>query len=246
MGDRIMRNYPDRGMHGTVVRGLGVRIVQGAILTGQVLNLDELGESFDVSRTVMREAVKVLAAKGLLDARPKRGTSVRDRKDWNLLDPDVLRWQYELDGDPAADMLDKLAEVRAIIEPASAALAARRRTAEDLVAMDNALAVMRQTGGDAESMTQSDAQFHRALLHATHNELLVQMEIVIDAGLHVRNRYVHRHSVAVQPSHIAHARVLEAVRARDAEAARSDMCDLLDRAAEDVRNLRRKVSREEA
>src|ERR1041384_698122 len=91
-----VRTYPRRGLHGAVVHDIGVRIVRGDLQPGDPLPTEEeLGSQLAVSRTVLREAVKVLAAKRLVDSRPKTGTRVLDRSDWNLLDPDVLAWQFE-------------------------------------------------------------------------------------------------------------------------------------------------------
>lgn len=238
-----MRGYPERGLHGQVVRDIGSRIVHGDLGAGSTLDPEFIGEQFGVSRTVVREAFKVLGAKGLLDARPKRGTVVVDREQWNLLDPDVLRWQYDRLGGPTAQMLDQLAEVRAIVEPAGAALAAARRTARDLDELDAALDHLVHAGNDVDAITTADVRFHCLLLHATHNELLLQMEMVIDAGLHARTKYVHLHDPAARPSQRAHAAVLDAVRAADPERARAEMLQLLDNAAKDVSRVRRRVQR---
>jgi DNA-binding FadR family transcriptional regulator len=90
------RAYPGRGLHGRVIRELGLRIVGGALPPGSSLpNEDELGAELGVSRTVVREAVKVLLAKGLVEVRPRTGTRVRPRRSWHLLDPDVVAWQFQ-------------------------------------------------------------------------------------------------------------------------------------------------------
>ena len=236
-----MRGYPNRGLHGQLVGEIGSRIVHGDLAVGSTVDPDALGEQFGVSRTVIREVFKVLGAKGLLDARPKRGTVVVECDEWNLLDPDVLRWQYEHPGGPTADMLDQLAEVRAIVEPAGVALAAVRRTQDDLAALDVALRELLDAGKDVDAITVADATFHRLLLQASHNELLLQMEMVIDAGLHARTRYVHQHDAAVRPSQNAHAAVLQAVRDGDPEQARTSMHQLLEDASKDVDRVRRRV-----
>ena len=89
------RTYPKRGLHGELVHAIGVRIVRGDLLPGDPLPTDVDGVETDVSRTVVREAIKVLAAKGLVVSRPKTGTQVRERRYWNLIDPDVLAWRTE-------------------------------------------------------------------------------------------------------------------------------------------------------
>ena len=113
--------YPRGGLHGQVVHAIGRRILSGAIRPGELLPADP---ALRASRTVLREAIKVLAAKGLVESRPKTGTRVRPPESWNLLDPDVLAWQQE--GTPQPVFLRKLTEVRLIIEPAAAERAALR------------------------------------------------------------------------------------------------------------------------
>jgi len=235
-----VRSYSDMGLHGHVVRQLGTRIVQGTLAAGSTLDPDQIGVDFGVSRTVVREALKVLGAKGLVGARPRRGTFVRERSEWSLLDPDVLRWQYDQLGEPPAETLDKLAEVRLIIEPSAAALAARRRSEADLARLQAALDAMKSSEHDPAGLTESDVAFHRALLVATGNEFLAEMAMVIDAGLHVRNRFVHGHDVAMKPSLRAHATVLDAVRQRQPDEAETAMRRLLVAASRDVARLRRK------
>src|SRR6476469_8088647 len=118
------RTYPRRGLYGAVVHEIGVRIVDGELKPGETLPDNGFLDELEVSRTVVREAVKVLAAKGLVESRPKVGTRVRPRRDWNLLDPDVLAWQVEAGAD--ASFLDQALELRRMIEPAAARLAADR------------------------------------------------------------------------------------------------------------------------
>src|SRR5260221_2134444 len=124
-----MTSYQGRGLHGQIVEQMGVRIVGGAYPAGAPLFSEQLEREFDVSKTVVREALKVLSAKGLVESRQKRGTLVRPRSDWSLLDSDMLRWQRGVE--PDVGFLENLAEVRAIIEPAAARLAAQRRTQAD-------------------------------------------------------------------------------------------------------------------
>src|SRR5438876_7310314 len=134
--------YPDRSLHDRVVHAIGRKILHGDLPPGALLPAEpELG----ASRTVVREAVKVLAAKGLVESRPKTGTRVRPRNAWNLLDPDVLAWQH--DGAVDAALLRTLTEVRRIIEPAAAELAAARADARDIVALERALQQMEAAAG---------------------------------------------------------------------------------------------------
>ncbi|SCL20296.1 DNA-binding transcriptional regulator, FadR family [Micromonospora rhizosphaerae] len=228
-----MSNYPDRGLHGHVVREVGRRIVAGEFPPGTTIEVDRLEREYDVSLTVVREALRVLAAKGLVDARPKRGTFVRPRTDWSLLDPDLLRWQFE--GADNDAFLANLAEVRLIVEPQGARLAAARRTDADLDALEAALASV-TAEPTTEVIVDADLAFHRALLAATHNELLVRMEHIIEIGLRTRDLIVHAegHRDDFLPPH---REVLDAVRAADGDRAEQAMRALLEQAARDEREL---------
>src|ERR1700712_2993250 len=110
-----MQQYSARGVHGQTVEVLAQRILTGQVSEGETLDLTALQGEFDVSLTVLREALRVLAAKGLVDARPKRGTFVRPRGDWSLLDADVLRWHFARSQVPG--LFDDLHELRTIVEP---------------------------------------------------------------------------------------------------------------------------------
>ncbi|MFI6263697.1 FadR/GntR family transcriptional regulator [Micromonospora sp. NPDC051006] len=230
-----MAQYAGRGVHGQTVEVIARRILSGEIAEGATLNIAALQEELDVSLTALREALKVLTAKGIVDARQKRGTFVRPRADWNLLDGDVIRWQFADGADPR--LLDKLQEVRAIIEPAAARLAAARSTPEDVLTLDAALAEMTEAHGDPSAAVAADLTFHRALLAATHNELLVRMEVVMETGLAERDRLVHGRDSDDDPVP-SHRAVVDAIRAGDESAAETAMRDLLAKAVRDVEKVR--------
>ncbi|GAA3948594.1 FadR/GntR family transcriptional regulator [Actinomadura viridis] len=230
-----MVRYSERGLHGQTVQEIARRILTGELSPGDTIDVAALGAELDLSLTALREALKVLAAKGLVASRQKRGTFVRPRSDWSLLDPDVIRWQFANRDDDT--FLENLGEVRAIIEPQAARLAALRRTAHDLAALDGALSAMENAGGDPALAVEADLAFHRSLLTATHNELLERMEIVIEVGLAERDRLVHGvrpHDDPV-PSHRA---VLDAVHRSDPARAEEAMRDLLAKASRDLDTLR--------
>ncbi|MQA04996.1 MAG: FCD domain-containing protein [Streptosporangiales bacterium] len=234
-----MSSYPQRGMHGQTVNEIGRRILAGDLGPGAVLAVDALEQEFAVSRTVIREALRVLAAKGLVDARPKRGTFVRPRDAWSLLDPDVLRWQLEQQR--GTGFLDNLAEVRGIVEPAAARLAAQRRTDADLAELADSLELSARAGATAQEVVAADVRFHRALLFATHNELLCQMEIVIETGLRTRDLLAHGQETWAD-AEPAHRAVFNAVAAGDGDAAERAMRALLEQARRDVDALTDKGS----
>lgn len=235
-----MTGYQGRGLHGQVVEQMGVRIVGGAYPTGAPLFSEQLEREFDVSKTVVREALKVLAAKGLVESRQKRGTVIRPREDWNLLDGDVLRWQGL--EKPNFLFLESLAEVRGIVEPAAARLAAARRDEKDLAELETALADMAAAKRDPDAMVDADLRFHRALLDAAHNEVLSRMEVILAAGLQVRDRFVHhsQHGSDPMPSHRA---LLDAVREGDADRAGVTVEALLAQAAADLAEAREHADR---
>src|SRR5581483_6824608 len=128
-------------LHGTIARDIGVRIVSGRIPPGRILNGEiEASERLKVSRTAYREAVRILAAKGLIESRPKLGTRVSEPRSWHLLDPDVISWIFT--ATPDERLLRGLFELRTIVEPAAAALAAEKRNHEQLRALRRALDAM--------------------------------------------------------------------------------------------------------
>jgi DNA-binding FadR family transcriptional regulator len=219
------------GAHERLVSSLGTSIVTGEFQPGQDLDPMGLGKQFGVSRTAMREALRVLMAKGLVDARPKRGTFVTLRRQWNLLDADVLRWRF----DGAVDdlFLTELAEVRLMVEPMAASLAAKRRTDRDLADLEDALAALRRSiGPDATAQVEADFAFHAALLDAAHNELLTRMATVIEAGMRLRDRYTHG-SLDTKAVEL-HAKVLLAVRNKRSRAAHAAMSALIDQSIVDT------------
>lgn len=232
-----MAAYSTRGVHGQVVQSLGARIVGGAIPEGSTLEVRALGEELDVSLTVMRESLKVLAGKGLVDARQKRGTFVRERGHWNLLDADVIRWRVE--GGAGEELMRDLADVRSIIEPAAARRAALHRTDADLEALEAALGSMGRAQADSADAGEADAAFHRALLAATGNEMLARMDLLLEPGLRERDRLVHSHASADDPVP-SHRAVLDAVRDGDPVRAELAMLDLLAKAVEDLDQLTRR------
>lgn len=235
-----MAIYSKRGVHGQTVREVARRILGGEYPEGATIDVASLEQDLDVSRTALREALKVLAAKGLVDARQKRGTFVRARSDWNLLDADIIRWQFAERTDNG--FLDNLHEVRRIVEPAGARLAAERRTDADVEILEAALKTMAAADGDPARAVEADLAFHRALLAATHNELLMRMEVLLETGLATRDRLVHGadpHDDPV-PSHQA---VLAAIRDQDPDAAEAAVHALLDKALADLQKTRKGTRR---
>ena len=165
-----------------VLTTLGREIAQEIIPAGAVLPPEsDLEIRFGVGRGVIREAIKMLSGKGLVSVRPRHGTHVLPRRDWSLLDRDVLNWlvgQDKLD----RELLLAIQEVRLIIEPAAAALAATRATKQDRQRINAALVAM-ETSNNQASATASDKAFHLAILDATHNPVLQGFRGAIDTIL---------------------------------------------------------------
>lgn len=219
-----------RGLHGETVETIGSRIVNGYYAPGSQLPPHQLERELGISNTVLREAMRVLAAKGLIESRQKLGTVVQPRSSWSLLDADMLRWQGNRED---ATFLDDLAEVRFIVEPAAARLAATRRTDEDVAELRQALQAMIDAGTDGAAVIEADLAFHRALLYAARNELLSRMEFIIEAGLRARDMIVHNRSD--WPDSVpVHRAIFAAVQARDAGAAEQAVLELLDQALTDT------------
>ena len=217
-----MSVLPRRNLCGQVVDNLGRRILSGAIKPGQALPQEEtLCTDFGVSRTVIREAVKSLAAKGLLDSRPKRGTVVQPAQSWNFLDAEVLQWQEE--ADTKGEFLFFLTELRQAIEPTAAALAAERATQEDLQRIESAWETMKQSVDDLEGFVLADLEFHTAILHATGNPFFSPIANVIGAALKSSLRVTNQKPSDNQLSIPVHQKVVRAIRAGKPDRARAAM-----------------------
>jgi len=221
----IAGTYIGRNLHGQVVHELGRRIVGGACTPGQALpNEEDLCRELGVSRTAIREAVKVLAAKGLVESRPRIGTRVRPTLAWNLLDPDVLAWRCATLPDPGFVL--QLAEMREIIEPASAALAARNRTQAQLRRIEDAYAAM-AASTTIDDWVEADLEFHSAILDATNNPLLLPLAAMIATALESLLSLSARKASNFKVALPDHGLVLDAIRQQDDDRAMQHMRKLL-------------------
>lgn len=181
-----------------LIHDFGRDIVRGVFgREGALPSESELCERYDTSRNVMREVIKVLATKRLIDAQRYRGLYLMPRTDWNYLDADVLEWALEGEPDPA--LIASLVEVRGLIEPAISRWAAERATALDLVAIETALEGMRSNTGRREAFMEADIAFHRAVVRATHNFVILQLADAISA----LQRAIFDHTWLSEPAHIA-------------------------------------------
>jgi GntR family transcriptional regulator, galactonate operon transcriptional repressor len=222
-------------VHDSVVRTLGGWVLGGHYRPGEVLpREDDMATQIGVSRTTVREAVKVLCAKGLLETKPRIGVKVRPRDDWRLLDPVVLSWHPDIRLD--ADLVSGLIEARRIIEPAAADFAAQRATGADLAAIEGAYnAMARSLPNDIAACCEADLAFHRAVISASHNIVLKGLIGTIEAALRAAFVVTGELMATQSKALAAHHDVLEKIRFRDARGARAKMLKLLDIAAEDLK-----------
>ena len=217
-----------------VARIVGSRIVKGRWPAGTVLpNEAALSLEFGVSRTALREAIKLLAANGLVDVRRKTGTRVLPRTRWNVLDPNVLEWHFSGSGIPAG--MEDLLELRRIVEPVAARLAASRHTGEDLLNIQSAYEGMRRATQRAEDSIAPDLEFHLSILDATHNLFLRPFGALIRTALTASFRLTNADLAAFRRSLPHHQSVLAAIRSRRPDAAERAMRTLLAATSRDVR-----------
>jgi DNA-binding FadR family transcriptional regulator len=222
---------PRRGLHGRVVNELGLRIVSGSWPSGAALpNEDELTAELGVSRTVVREAVKALQAKGLVEVRPKTGTRVRPRRAWHLLDADIVAWQFA-DMERAED-LRELYEIRSSIAAAAARLAATRRTDEQLAEIEAHQRRIDAAVHEPLARRNAELDFHAAVVNAAHNSLLAHVGAMVRVALEAA---ASRAPTAPEgESEALRVAVIEALRARDADSAERGMRMLVDLAWEAI------------
>ncbi|MBD8891140.1 FadR/GntR family transcriptional regulator [Roseibium litorale] len=212
-----------RTSHAHVVAELGGEIVAGVFPVGSTLPGDaELEQRFHVSRTVLREAMKTLAAKGLVEARARIGTRVTDRKRWNLFDSDVLSWHFKYSSNE--DLFKHLVDVRLTLEPAAAAMAALHASAEDIAELYKHADDMAAAESSTE-FVRADLKLHLAVLGMSKNPFMWSVGSLIGAAL---NRIFHRSSPASNPEDIArnagnHRAIVDAIAARDQDAASAAM-----------------------
>ena len=185
----------------------------------------DLARQFAVSRSVTREAVKMLTAKGLLAARPRKGTSVQPAETWNLFDPDVLRWMLERKF--SLDLLRQFTELRIAIEPVAAALAAKAADADAIARIAAGYERMAAAEVGDDDALEADIAFHIAILEASRNPFYAQFRDVVSTALRTSIRFTNRFKgrTASLPHHHA---VLAAIEARDADRARAEMARLID------------------
>lgn len=198
------------------------RLAPGAILDGEI----EASQVLNVSRTAYREAVRILVAKGLVQSRPKFGTRVTTSTQWHLLDPDVLSWMFAKE--PPRELLASLFELRKMVEPEAAALAAERRSPEHLDEMGRALQIMTKETLHSARGRQADWDFHAALLLASNNPFLIALSTSVTAAVNWSTIFKDRTQRLERDAVPDHAKVYRAISARDPDVARKSMIELIE------------------
>lgn len=221
-----MRTTHGRSFTHDIVQRLGQEIVCGVYGAQNPFPIEaELCKRLGVSRSVLREAVKMLTTKGLLNARPRQGTWVEPETNWNLLDPDVLRWFLERKFSPT--LLLEFTQVRLAIEPMAASMAARLATDEAKAAIVAGLDRMKAAERGEDDPLESDIAFHVAILWASGNRFLAQMRDLIDVALRTSIRLTNRRKGVRLASIADHQKVSDAILAGDAEGASRAMRELM-------------------
>ena len=224
------RERPRDHVTGTLAR----RILSGEIPPGARLPTEaELCDDLAVSRTALREAMRTLAGKGLIESRRRTGTIVQPRTNWNDLDPEILAWRETLP--PDLDFIHSLIEARAVIEPAAAALAAERASAREVAALEAAFEVLeRRAAAGVEAMTEADEGFHVTLLRASHNHVFANFAAVIGTAVRHSSRLTNAAAGDIAAAIASHGEVVEAIRLRRPDEARSLMERLIAIARDDL------------
>ena len=225
-----------KNVHGNTVDHLGEAVVAGRYAVGSSLPPEPmLCEELGVSRTVVREAVKSLIAKGLITTGPKVGTRVLSEEHWNWFDPDVIIWQSKAGLTP--EFLRDLQDLRRVVEPAAMRLAAERATPADIAAIELSYAGMKRAVEEGGDYVTHDLRFHQGLLRASRNRMLVQMSKALSALLRTSFEISTRRKDGPLNSLPLHREVLDAVIAHDADRAERAIQRLIDGARNDIEEV---------
>ncbi len=208
-----------------IVQSLGKSIALGEYPQGQPLKAEaDLCEEFDASRTVLREAVKMLTAKGMLDARPRRGTIVLPESQWNLSDPEILNWLLDRKG--SLPIISEFADMRLAIEPAAAGLAATNLNEDSKKTLVDAIERMKAAAKGEDDHLDADIAFHVGILEASDNRFFWNMRHTIEVALRFSIRITNRRKGVERASVDDHQRILDFILAGDAQGAEREMREL--------------------
>ncbi|MEV4202375.1 FadR/GntR family transcriptional regulator [Micromonospora globbae] len=236
-GVAAVETSPVEGLHARVLEHLGTAICGGELAPGSVLNIDDLVERYAVSRSVVREVLRVLASIGFIETRRRVGVLIRPATAWNVFDPQVIRWRLASNGRMA--QLRSITELRTAVEPHAALLAATRATHEEASDLVGLAAKMWAAGkaGDEDRFLRLDIEFHRRVLLASGNEMFLRLQDLVAEVLTGRHKHhLMPHHPHEQALHL-HAEVAQAIQRHDGERARRAMAQLLEQAFDEMRSL---------
>jgi len=227
-----------RGFEAQLAARLGRDIVNGVFPAGSLLpSAAEMGVRFSASRTALREAYSKLSGKGLIVARPRIGTRVRLKADWNLLDPDVLAWR--LGSEPEGHFVDDLFTLRRAIEPVAAEIAATSRTPSGMAHMADAFSRMERFRNGEGDLIGADVDFHIGILEATGNHFLAALGGLVQAALECSFRLTWIGAASIRDDRLEqHRAILAAIEEGGPELARARMVELLNDSYDDMRKFR--------
>ena len=228
LGDRgLPENAEPRRSNGYVAREIANLIVTGVWHEGWTLPREiELASQFAVSRTSIRESLSILKAKGLIAAKQKAGTHVRERVNWNMLDAELLEWT--LAQRPTEEFARQLLEVRRIVEPEACAICAARGSDTDLARIERAYRDMDAASMDRQAYCEPDLRFHRAILTATANDFLIAFGATVEAALRMSFELSTLNPGAPRRSLPYHRAILDEIWTRNPDGARRAMHELMD------------------
>lgn len=226
-------SHSRKGLHHFVAAQLGTQIANGTLEPNLVLpNENALCEKLGVSRTVLRESIKVLASKGLVDVRRKTGTRVRPASDWSMLDAEVLAWIFA--GVPNPTTLGHLLEFRKMIEPVAARIASESATPQEVMKIEVAYRKMEEVADKVAPSVEADLSFHLAILEATHNPFVRSFGALIRSALQASFRYTSSNHALYLQSLKLHGAVIAAIKDRDGVVAEQAMYAMLAQTALDI------------
>jgi DNA-binding FadR family transcriptional regulator len=234
---RIRNEVPATDRHASLVQSLGLAIADGRLAPNSILRLDELEEQQKVSRSVVREAARVLSSKGMLASRRRFGTVVQPEEAWNLYDPEVIRWR--LASSRRLEQLQSLNELRGAVEPQAARLAASRvgwDAGSELVSLAARLWAAGQRG-DQEEFLRLDVEFHAAVLKASGNAMFAQLQNLVTEVLTGRTQHG---LIPHLPQHEAlqlHVDVASAIQRGEAAAAHAAMSRIVEQSTEEMSQI---------
>ncbi len=229
----LIRHTDRARANGSVAEQIAVQILSGQLPEGHIFPSEiEFAAAIGISRSALREAFRVLAAKGLVESRPKTGTKVSPRRRWSLLDPDLLAWQFK--SEPSPKFIRDLFEMRMMVEPAAAQLAATRRTDADVRAMAEALGAMGEYGLADPRGRHADQRFHMIMLEATRNDMVAALASSIMAAIAWTTIYKQRNRVLPRDPMPDHRALFDAIATGDGAAAHTMMADLIRLALDDT------------